>query len=117
MTLRMTKEDYKLLLSIYAEGLNSIILKKTYNISLPEEYNFNKYFELLEKLATQGLEQNIISENTNPLEANLLVLSEKIEKEKITQKEIIKNLFLELKGSKLLVYLIENFKKDIFEKE
>lgn len=88
MTLRITKDDYKLLIMLYAESLNSILLKKAYNLPIPNEYDYNKYLELQNKLYSQGEEQKLITDDTQIPNSKLEDLADKIENEKISKKQI-----------------------------
>lgn len=88
MTLRITKDDYKLLIMLYSESLNSIILKKAYNLPIPDEYNYNKYLELQYKLYSQGEEQKLITDDTIMPDSKLENLADKIENEKISKKQV-----------------------------
>lgn len=58
MNLRMTKEEYKLLMLLFQEGLISIIIKKTYNGDVSDLFSYDKYANLNLKLLNQGVEQD-----------------------------------------------------------
>ena len=113
MTLRITKEDYKLLISMYAESLNSIVLKKTFGVKVPDEYNYNSFINLQMKLYSQGEDQKLISENTTLPDQNLEELSNKIENEKISKKEIYSTLMKEFAKNDFVFELMKKMAQDI----
>ncbi len=96
MLLNLTKEEYKLLITLYAESFNSIILKKSFNIKVPETYTFVKYNELQMKLFKQAENQNIDLEDDEFPEDTLNELSKKIENEKISKDKILSTFMNEI---------------------
>ncbi len=97
MTLRITKEEYKLLLTMLQESLGIIALNKTYEIDIPEYYNTSLYFTLFDKLIGFGEEQNVTEEELNVIfkKQTFIKLAEKIQNKSVKKEEIIKN-FLDI---------------------
>ncbi len=54
MTLRITKDEYRLLLVLLQESLTGIGIKKLQKMSLPKCYSKEKFYSLMEKILEQG---------------------------------------------------------------
>lgn len=108
MTVIMTKDDFRLLLDLYEEAFEMIIVKKYFNIDISPNYNIEKYMQLKEKLLRKAEEQKFDEKEIYPEDNNFVELIEKISKNK-TEKEGL----LELQIKELCT--IDEFREQIFE--
>ena len=111
MNIRMTKEDYKLLIRLIVEGQNSILIKKAYGIKTPEQYNIDKYIMLYDKIIMQGQGQKISEEEIEMAINNedMEELESKMEKETIRTKEITNQRFIDLTQGEYGKIIFTNF--------
>lgn len=102
----MTKEDFKLLMDMYNEAFDMVILKKYFNVEHTPRYNVKKYMELKEKLLGLAEQHKIEQSELEFDENNFIQLAEKITKNKSEQAKI-----LELQLSEL--FSVEEFQNGL----
>lgn len=93
MTIRMTKEDFKLFFEMYNEAFDMVVLKKYYNVELNKEYDVEKYMRLKDKLLYWAQIQKIDEKDIEFKEEGFINLVKKIAK---NDKEIGKILSTQL---------------------
>lgn len=90
MNIKMTKEDFKLLLDMYNEAFEMIILKKYFNVGFSFRYSAEKYMELKEKLLRSAEEQKVELSEIEIDKNSFIELAGKITKNESEQMEILK---------------------------
>ena len=80
MTIRMTKEDFKLLFEMYNEAFDMVVLKKYYNVEMNKEYDVEKYMRLKDKLLYWAEIQKLDEKDIEFKEEGFINLVKKIAK-------------------------------------
>lgn len=93
MNIRITKEEFKLLMVVLNEGSASILSKLNDNKKVPKRYNFKEFTYLFGKLDDMGTEQGITISWQDEYE----ITNE--EKEKMN--EVLKKLNIDLDVNKM----------------
>lgn len=109
MTIKITKEDYKILNRIIKEGYNEIIIKKAYNVKIPKEYSIDNYINLMYKISNQAEKQKVLEQEEIFDIISLDELALKIENEKMTREKILETSIKELAENENIANYIFGF--------
>ena len=111
MYLRLTKEEYILLIRLIVEGQNEIIIKKAYGMKEPNEYTIDNYMNLWKKIITFGEEQKLISKALN--NDDFEKLEEKVRSTKLEKGTFSILLINELMQNQFGKFMIENIVNEL----
>ena len=94
MTLKMTKEEFLLLLEMYQQGQQMILLKKQEKIDIPPKYTVDKYLNLLGKMFEQAINEKIPEEDVYQTSEDFMQIILKFNKTK-KEKDDLMNLYMQ----------------------
>ena len=115
MYLRLTKEEYILLIRLIVEGQNEIIIKKAYGMKAPNEYTIDNYMNLWKKIKTFGEEQKLNEEEISKALNNddFEKLEEKVRSTKLEKGTFSILLINELMQNQFGKFMIENIVNEL----
>lgn len=117
MTIRITKEEFFLLMKMYEQGLQMTILKKYENIDIPKEYNIDGYINLKGKINYQANIQKIPEVDLKNISEDFIEIINKFNRSEEEKEDLIKLYINEMSQNEIWMKNIIKQISEIIEEE